>query len=118
MIVMKFYNQGSLKDYLRQNKFDPNRLLDSLYLARQCIVSVKALHKLDIVHRDIKEDNFLVHEKNGATTVVITDFGVSEHLIEHDALDEHANGKWNTQLKEKDVSTKIRQVTSRDPMML
>ena len=78
--------RSSLKQYLDEqclnNKpFSPEL---KMKLAIQMIDSVHFLHELDILHRDIKLDNFLISEdEKGEIVVKLTDFDQAAQLEEN-----------------------------------
>jgi len=54
------------------------------------IDSVHFLHELDILHRDIKLDNFLISEdEKGEIVVKLTDFDQAAQLEENDDFEEN-----------------------------
>ncbi len=56
-------------------------LADSYFIAMQMASGVAQLHQVDVVHRDLKSDNFLyILEENRVVAVKLTDLGVSSHL--------------------------------------
>lgn len=72
-IVMQFCQDGSLEDRIERGKITPqcaSRLLMDI------ITGLQAFHSREMVHRDIKPDNLLLH--NG--TVLIGDLGLSRNL--------------------------------------
>jgi len=76
-IVTQYYNRGSLKKYLRDERemlsADFDKRLD---LAFQAASGLEYLHKR-LIHRDIKADNFLVEDRGDSVQVRVTDFGFS-----------------------------------------
>jgi len=63
-IVMEFCNGGELSANLRKyqakyNKAFPEEIVQ--YLMKQIVGAINYLHNLDIMHRDIKLDNILLH---------------------------------------------------------
>lgn len=44
------------------------------------------LHSINIIHRDIKPQNILITEENGANVAKITDFGVASVYDENDIV--------------------------------
>lgn len=60
----------------------PNLLLDTKFLVSmlyQMANSIHTLHKLDLLHRDIKPDNFLINiGEDEMPIVALADFGLSK----------------------------------------
>ena len=73
-IVMRYLREGSLRDALKKEPFDPEstaRLLDQ-------ITSALALaHRNDVIHRDLKPANILLDEDGNA---YLADFGIAKFL--------------------------------------
>ncbi|RXW14904.1 hypothetical protein EST38_g10944 [Candolleomyces aberdarensis] len=79
-IITDFVMYGSLKYIQAQGKEFSVRL----NIAQQLANGVRHLHSLDIVHGDIKPDNFRI-DKNGVVKII--DFGLSRHhTVEHTGL--------------------------------
>ena len=84
------YYDTSLYQYLQTNRDISIDKLNRIFL--QCIVILESIHKLYVIHRDIKPQNFML--KNGELFLI--DFGLSifyvhengEHIDEssHDAI--------------------------------
>ena len=91
-IVMEFCNGGELSQNLKKyqakyNKAFPEEIVQ--YLMKQIVNGINYLHNLDIMHRDIKLDNILLHYDNEEDkknlnimkgTVKIIDFGFAIFL--------------------------------------
>ena len=54
-------------------------LQEILFYFCQVLLGVNYIHKLDIIHRDLKAENILLSGKNGVL-VKIGDFGISKML--------------------------------------
>ncbi|CAO3576412.1 unnamed protein product [Absidia cylindrospora] len=59
---------------------------DAANLVRQMLEGLVYLHDCDIVHRDIKPENLLFATKEADATLMITDFGLSKILKNHDDI--------------------------------
>ena len=68
---------GSLKNFIDQNKgkFIPEK--DILYIFSQICSALTYIHEKRVVHRDIKPDNILFKEEAGEIIWKLTDFGAS-----------------------------------------
>lgn len=77
-IVMEYFKEGTLYDLLHRKKIqisDPQKRQITI----QILNVIKFLHKLGIVHRDIKSHNILL---NGFLQAKICDFGLAKHKVE------------------------------------
>ena len=52
-------------------------------MMRKLLMGLNHLHKLGIMHRDIKLDNILLLKKNDPNSIRIMDFGYSTFVEEH-----------------------------------
>ena len=50
-------------------------------LIKQIISSVSYLHSKDIIHRDLKLENFLFQDKTDDSELKMIDFGLSKHFV-------------------------------------
>lgn len=73
-LVMEVLEGGELLDRLRKEKRFSNAL--GVDATRQMLLAVSYLHSRQIVHRDLKLENF-VYERQGTEFLKLLDFGVS-----------------------------------------
>ncbi|KAI8379358.1 kinase-like domain-containing protein, partial [Radiomyces spectabilis] len=59
---------------------------DAAQLVRQILEGLAYLHEHDIVHRDLKPENLLFHTPADNANLMITDFGLSKILKNHDDI--------------------------------
>lgn len=71
-LVMEYANGGELFDYIVQNTRIKD--LEAARFFNQILSGVEYIHKLNIVHRDMKPENLLLEMKN---RIKIVDFGLS-----------------------------------------
>ena len=72
-VVIEEYIEGiSLSGYMEQNKEMSKKQIHSISI--QILSALEALHKADIIHRDIKPDNILIDESNH---VWLTDYDIA-----------------------------------------
>lgn len=75
-MVMEYLEGETLADRLGDGRRVPPGEARGLVI--QMAEALAAAHRADVVHRDLKPDNiFLVPQGDGATRVVLTDFGVA-----------------------------------------
>lgn len=78
LIITEFMCNGSLLDYLRNNRDSKNlKLPDLMDIAAQIADGMSYLEKMKLVHRDLAARNILVGENN---TVKVADFGLARVL--------------------------------------
>ncbi|XP_023947908.1 serine/threonine-protein kinase Nek8 [Bicyclus anynana] len=79
MISMEYATSGNLAEYMYRRC---PKLIDQqeiLFFFCQVLLGVNYIHKMDIIHRDLKAENILLTGKNGVL-VKIGDFGISKML--------------------------------------
>lgn len=91
--IQKIYPGISLSSYFRsidmKNAITPEQ---KYMIAMQAALSIKQLHDKNILHRDIKPDNFIINCDGATATVTAIDFGLSDRLdLEYD----HKMGRRN-----------------------
>lgn len=80
-MVMDFYPKGSLQELLQNEKMlGPTEVLK---IAKDVTTALKEIHRIEIVHRDIKPGNILV----GEDSYLLTDLGLAR-LLDAEKSDE------------------------------
>ncbi|XP_069621313.1 calcium/calmodulin-dependent protein kinase type 1D [Ranitomeya imitator] len=75
-LVMQLVSGGELFDRIVEKGFYTEK--DASTLIRQVLDAVFYLHRLGIVHRDLKPENLLYFSQEGASKIMISDFGLSK----------------------------------------
>ena len=81
---MEYCSEGNLKEYIYKSKSESSKI--DIYL--QCAKAVQYIHSNNVVHRDIKLENYLVTKIGDQVVIKLTDFGLSK-LFEDHACDEN-----------------------------
>ena len=90
-IVFEYVSQGSLFDLLHMKKLQLEiGVKQRLIIARDAAVTFEYMHKLGIVHRDIKSHNILIDD---SFHVKICDFGLAKFLVSQKSLGFFTNNK-------------------------
>ncbi len=89
--VLEYIEGGSLEQWMKENPKPDAREVTTL--ARQILQGLRAMHRMEMLHQDLKPSNVIVHPERGA---VIIDYG-STHVaglqeIEAPFLGQHALG--------------------------
>ncbi len=74
-IISQLCNLGNLKTYNKEHREKLKDPVMKLDIMKQITAGLEFLHSQDIVHRDIKPGNILVHEEDDELLIKITDFG-------------------------------------------
>ncbi|RHZ70117.1 hypothetical protein Glove_275g11 [Diversispora epigaea] len=77
MIILEYFNEGSLRQYLKIN-FQKMNWNAKLNLAKQIANVLMCLHSNDIIHGGLNSENILIH--NGS--VKLNDFGLTKILFD------------------------------------
>lgn len=80
-IVMEYCNVGNMNTLIGQGEIKINIPIVQNF-ARSMLSALRYLHENDIVHRDFKLDNVLVHQTKRGYTFKLADFGYSYKLID------------------------------------
>jgi len=83
MVMEYLGGKNLLERLLDQDGFSEGQALGFF---RQMTAAVKYLHSIDLVHRDVKLDNFLLENWSNEARIVLADFGLSQRLRKYDAL--------------------------------
>ena len=80
-LIMEYANGGELFDYIvEKNRVDEN---EACNFFQQIISGIDYIHKLNIVHRDMKPENLLIDDKKN---IKIVDFGLSNTFKDNELL--------------------------------
>lgn len=77
VILMPFYSQGSLRDYMSKN--GPLSLCKAIKLIIQVTNALHHIHRKGVIHRDVKPENILMDDEQNP---ILTDFGIAKILGE------------------------------------
>jgi len=86
-LVTSLLPGGSLKSYMRMRQItrEPIKDEECSHIIKQILTGLEYIHKLNIVHRDIKPKNILIEStKNKNLHVIIADLGLSTELFDCD----------------------------------
>jgi serine/threonine protein kinase len=78
-IIMEFYPDGSLNEWLKTRICSKGNLLKIL---REISQGLNVMHSYFLAHCDLKPQNILVKVSNGIPSFFITDFGITQVLSE------------------------------------
>lgn len=70
----------SPKQYVMKSVYESLDMKAWLEIMIKVVEGLLYIHKLDIVHRDLKADNIVFYRNSGEVRPVIVDFGKSEHV--------------------------------------
>lgn len=83
VLFMVFYKIGSLDSWMKNTEI--LQLKDCFGIIHGTFQALGDLHSVGIVHNDIKPQNILLDEENGAIVPKLTDFGIS-NIVEQTLL--------------------------------
>ena len=88
-LIMEYANGGELFDYIvEKNRVDEN---EACNFFQQIISGIDYIHKLNIVHRDMKPENLLIDDKKN---IKIVDFGLSNTFKDNELLKTACGSPW------------------------
>jgi serine/threonine protein kinase len=76
VVVMELCD-GSLQDFLDQNKGKQIPEIDILIIFKQICIALEYIHEKGVVHRDLKPGNILFKKEGDSIVWKISDFGAS-----------------------------------------
>lgn len=76
-MIMSYIRGSSLSDLLRSEA--PFEMSRTLGISRDVLGALEAMHKSNIIHRDIKPGNIMIQEETGEA--VIIDFGIAKDIV-------------------------------------
>src|SRR5687768_15071379 len=82
IIIMKYYQLGSLRDYLTKN-FYSIKWSEKLQILQIILVGLNHLHNQEIIHKDFHSGNILYEND---WNVVISDLGISKSSTDNDEI--------------------------------
>jgi 5'-AMP-activated protein kinase, catalytic alpha subunit len=80
-LIMEYANGGELFDYIVNNSKIEEK--EACHIFQQIISGIEYIHKLNVVHRDMKPENLLLDNEK---TIKIVDFGLSNTFKEDEPL--------------------------------
>ena len=69
--IYDYYEEGDLFNYITQNDLSFN---NKLSLIKEITKIIKDIHSINLTHRDIKLENFVIKKVNGIITPILIDF--------------------------------------------
>lgn len=76
-MIMSYIRGSSLSDLLRSEA--PFEMSRTLGISRDVLGALEAMHKNNIIHRDIKPGNIMIQKETGGA--VIIDFGIAKDIV-------------------------------------
>ena len=85
-LVLELCRGGELFEYLSHHGTKGLSEIQAAKLVRDMLSSIIYLHSNNIMHRDLKLENFLFDSKSADASLKLIDFGLSKHFEEHENL--------------------------------
>ncbi|CAD8082851.1 unnamed protein product [Paramecium sonneborni] len=79
IFIMKYCRGGTLYNYLMKRNYQLEQTEIKLIM-KKLLKGVKHMHKLGIIHRDLKLDNVVFEQENNIKSIKIIDFGFAVEL--------------------------------------
>ncbi|KAI3655739.1 hypothetical protein MP638_007033 [Amoeboaphelidium occidentale] len=76
-IILKYYPDGSLYDWIRRNHFGRKNFVK---IAKEISLGLNTMHSYYLAHCDLKPQNILVEVDNEVPSCFLTDFGITQVL--------------------------------------
>ncbi|CCD68653.1 non-specific serine/threonine protein kinase [Caenorhabditis elegans] len=84
--VLEYAKYGDLCTLMQKQPDSKFNVADSRYYAANLLSALEHIHKLGIIHRDVKADNLLVKSDG---RIMLTDFGSSKFLSDYQKIQEN-----------------------------
>lgn len=105
--IYDYYEEGDLFNYITQNNLSFN---NKLSLIKQITKIIKDIHSINLTHRDIKLENFVIKNINGIIIPILIDFDYAN--LSNQNLD--FKGGTSMYIPPERLSTKINNMKSSD----
>ena len=81
-VVMRKANSGNLKREISKRVYakQPFTEVEIINFFTQICLGLRAVHKKNIIHRDLKTSNIFLHSENDNKVCILGDFGVGKEL--------------------------------------
>ena len=79
MDLLEGEDMAKFRNYIRNTSCPNIPIIPTIYLTKQILRCIIALHKKGYVHRDIKPSNFVRYRKCG-TSFHMVDFGITKQV--------------------------------------
>jgi len=82
IVVLEYMEKGSLQNNIPNDGYED--LSEAFQIMKECALGVQEIHKLGVVHLDIKPSNILLNSKGEAK---LADFGISREIMLENNVD-------------------------------